>query len=217
MIESRIEKKFVYSEGDDSYKYFLILGMFKKIYFERMVNSIYFDNENLKNVWDNINGFSQRSKYRVRWYNDINNSKVFFEEKNKFNQTTYKNKNEIGVFKNEKDLISFLNSNEFQKKYLFKYKYNLKSILKVSYERSYFIDPKKKIRVTFDKNIFVNKKYINSNIGIYLDKNILELKYNVKDSGYCNQLILNSKLENRNRKYSKYVQSFVDMNESGLI
>ena len=217
MIESRIEKKFVYSEGDDSYKYFLILGMFKKIYFERMVNSIYFDNENLKNVWDNINGFSQRSKYRVRWYNDINNSKVYFEEKNKFNQTTFKNKNEVGEFKNEKNLITFLNSDEFQKKYLFKYKYNLKNILKVSYKRSYFIDPKKKIRVTLDKNIFVNKKYINNNAGIYLDKNILELKYNVKDSDYCNQLALNSKLENRNNKYSKYVQSFIEMNESGLI
>ena len=81
MTESRIEKKFVFLEGDDSYKYFLISGMFKKIYFERTVNSIYIDNENFRNVWDNINGFSQRSKYRIRWYNHIKNSKVFFEEK----------------------------------------------------------------------------------------------------------------------------------------
>ena len=66
MTESRIEKKFVFLEGDDSYKYFLISGMFKKIYFERTVNSIYIDNENFRNVWDNINGFSQRSKYRIR-------------------------------------------------------------------------------------------------------------------------------------------------------
>ena len=111
----------------------------------------------------------------------------------------------------------FLNSDEFQKKYLFKYKYNLKNILKVSYKRSYFIDPKKKIRVTLDQNITINKKYINDNFGISLDKNIIELKYDVKDSNYCNELILNSKLENRNKKYSKYVQSFVEMNDSGLI
>ena len=43
------------------------------------------------------------------------------------------------------------------------------------------------------------------------------MKYDVKDSNYCNELILNSKLENRNKKYSKYVQSFVEMNDSGLI
>ena len=68
-----------------------------------------------------------------------------------------------------------------------------------------------------DQNITVNKKYINNKFGICLDKNIIELKYNVADSNYCNKLILNSKLENRNKKYSKYVQSFVEMNESGLI
>ena len=217
MTESRIEKKFVFLDGDNSYRYFLISGMFKEIYIERIVNSIYLDNENFKNVWDNINGFSQRSKYRVRWYNDLKNSKVFLEEKNKLNQTTFKKKSEIGPFKNEKDLMIFLNSNEFQKKYLFKYKYNLKNVLKVSYKRSYFIDPKRKIRETLDQNITVNKKYINNNFGISLDKNIIELKYDVTDSNYCNQLILNSRLDNRNKKYSKYVQSFVEMNESGLI
>ncbi len=217
MTESRIEKKFVFLDGDNSYRYFLISGMFKEIYIERIVNSIYLDNENFKNVWDNINGFSQRSKYRVRWYNDLKNSKVFLEEKNKLNQTTFKKKSEIGPFKNEKDLMIFLNSNEFQKKYLFKYKYNLKNVLKVSYKRSYFIDPKKKIRVTLDQNITVNKKYINNNFGISLDKNIIELKYDVTDSNYCNQLILNSRLDNRNKKYSKYVQSFVEMNDSGFI
>tara|TARA_B100000287_G_C20512366_1_gene733561 strand:- start:25 stop:678 length:654 start_codon:yes stop_codon:yes gene_type:complete len=217
MIESRIEKKFVFVEGDDSYKYFLISGMFKKIYFQRIVNSIYIDNENFKNVWDNINGFPQRSKYRIRWYNTIKNSKIFFEEKNKLNQTTFKNKNEIGPFKNEDDLMIFLNSDEFKKNFLSKYKFNLKNILKVSYKRSYYIDPKNKIRATLDKNITINKKYLNNKEGIYLDKNILELKYKVEDSNYCNELVLNSKLENRNKKYSKYVQSFVEMNESGLV
>ena len=111
----------------------------------------------------------------------------------------------------------FLKSDKFQKNFLSKYRYNLKNILKVSYKRSYFIDPKKKIRVTLDQNIIINKKYLNNKFGISLDKNIVELKYDVADSNYCNELILNSKLQNRNKKYSKYVQSFVEMNESGLI
>ena len=98
----------------------------------------------------------------------------------------------------------FLNSDKFQKNFLSKYRYNLKNILKVSYKRSYFIDPKKKIRVTLDQNIIINKKYLNNKFGISLDKNIIELKYDVADSNYCNELILNSKLENRNNSNSLF-------------
>ena len=83
MNNLRIERKFVYQAGDNSYEYFLINGMFKKIYPKRRVNSIYFDNESLKNVWDNINGFSNRVKIRLRWYNYLNDSEVYLEEKKK--------------------------------------------------------------------------------------------------------------------------------------
>ena len=40
MKEGRIEKKFVYQEGDDSYKFFLINGMFKKLYPDRRIKKI---------------------------------------------------------------------------------------------------------------------------------------------------------------------------------
>ena len=45
------------------------------------IEKIYFDNESLKNVWDNINGFSNRVKIRLRWYNNLNNTEVYLEEK----------------------------------------------------------------------------------------------------------------------------------------
>ena len=61
----------------------LIEGFFKKLYKNRRVNSIYYDTNDLDCLWDNINGFSNRDKYRVRWYNEINNSEVFFEKKKK--------------------------------------------------------------------------------------------------------------------------------------
>ena len=54
-------------------------------------------------------------------------------------------------------------------------------------------------------------------MGIWLENNVLELKYKLKDSNYCNELIKNSKLNQRNKKYSKYIQSFIDINESGLV
>ena len=217
MIEKRLEKKFIFQIGDRYVDYFLINGFFKKIFETRIINSIYLDNFDLKNIWDNINGFSTRTKYRVRWYNDINNSKVFFEEKHKSNQITIKQKYELGIFKDENSLIKFLDSEQFIKDITYKYQCNLNKILKVSYKRSYFIEPQKKIRVTFDENIFVNKNYKRKNMGIWLENNILELKYKLKDSNFCNELVKNSKLNQRNKKYSKYIQSFIDINESGLV
>ena len=108
MNEIRIEKKFVYQEGDDSYKFFLLNGNFRKIFSPRKINSLYFDTESLKNVWDNINGFGDRTKIRLRWYNKLNNSDVFFEEKIKKNFTTIKKVSKIGNFKNFKSLNKFI-------------------------------------------------------------------------------------------------------------
>ena len=83
-MEQRVEKKFVFLPGDRKKIDLLIIeGFFKKIYSNRSVNSIYFDTYNLDCLWDNINGFSNRDKFRVRWYNKLNNSDVFFERKKK--------------------------------------------------------------------------------------------------------------------------------------
>lgn len=217
MIENRIEKKFVFQPGDKSIDYLLIDGFFKKIFKPRLINTIYLDTLDFKNIWDNINGFSKRTKHRIRWYNNIEDDEVFFEEKNKKNQTTIKNKIRMGKFKSEDDLLLYLNSSKFTKDFGFKYRFNLKKILKVSYKRSYFSDPKNKVRITFDENIFVNRNVKKKQMGLFLDNNILEVKYNILDSNYCNSLLLNSKITNRNKKYSKYVQSFLNINESGLI
>ena len=216
MKEGRIEKKFVYQEGDDSYKYFLISGMFKEIYNERKVNSIYFDTEDLKNVWDNINGFSDRLKIRLRWYNNISNSEVFIEEKIKKNITTIKKVKSVGTFSNFNELNEFINSKKFIfHKSIIDKKINMKKTIFVSYNRKYFQDTFKKLRVTLDKNIKVYFKYPTKVINI--DKNILELKFNPKNFSYCNNFIANNNLDNRNKKYSKYVNSFLELNESGLI
>ncbi len=83
MNSQRLEKKFVYENGDTSFNFFLISSMLKEVFPKRIVNSIYLDTDMFKDVWDNINGFGNRKKIRVRWYNQINNSKVQIEEKKK--------------------------------------------------------------------------------------------------------------------------------------
>jgi SPX domain protein involved in polyphosphate accumulation len=41
---------------------------FTEIYEERYVNNIYLDSANFSCFWENLNGNTDRTKYRVRWY-----------------------------------------------------------------------------------------------------------------------------------------------------
>ena len=216
MTTQRLEKKFVYENGDDSYKFFLISGMFKKTFPQRLVNSIYFDNDIYQDVWDNINGFGNRKKIRLRWYDDIKDSKVFIEEKKKINFITKKNVQKIGVFKNFENLMSFVDSYEFKKiDAMLNKKINLKKTLLIRYQRNYYELPNKKLRVTIDKDLTIFKKYPSHFIKI--DKNIVELKYDVKNSNYVNSFIKNNFLNNRNQKFSKYVNSFLELNSNAIL
>ena len=218
-MEQRIEKKFVFLPGDKKKIDLLIIeGFFKKLYKNRRVNSIYYDTNDLDCLWDNINGFSNRDKYRVRWYNEINNSEVFFEKKKKINQITQKTKINLGKFKNQDHLNKFLESKDFVNKIFKITTLNLKKTLNVSYNRDYYIDNKKKLRLTLDQKIITHKnfdkKFSNNFVG--LDHNILEFKYQNEDSGYIRQKINNLKFNFRNQKFSKYVQSFLLLGEIGL-
>ena len=216
MTTQRLEKKFIYENGDESYKFFLISGMFKKTFPQRLVNSIYFDNDIYQDVWDNINGFGNRKKIRLRWYDDIKNSKVFIEEKKKINFVTKKKVQKIGVFKNFENLMSFVNNNEFKKiNTILNKKINLKKTLLIRYQRNYYELPNKKLRVTVDKDLTIFQKYPSQFIKI--DKTIVELKYDVKNSNFVNLFIKNNFLNNRNQKFSKYVNSFLELNNNAIL
>ena len=56
----------------------------KKIYKDRVVNSIYYDEKNLTFANDNLIGISERLKTRLRWYNTDKN--FFYEFKSKKNK-----------------------------------------------------------------------------------------------------------------------------------
>ena len=215
MKDMRLEKKFIYQNGDTTYKSFLINGMFKKIYPSRKINSVYFDCENLKNVWDNINGFGKRIKIRLRWYNQLLNKEVFLEEKKKINLMTVKNVKSLGVFKDILELKKFVKKNLSPEKLILNKHLNLSEVLTVSYDREYYQDVSKKLRVTIDKNIEIYKNIELKPIKI--EKHIVEIKYQPKHSMFCNNFVLKNKLNNRNQKYSKYVNSFIELNDSGIL
>ena len=216
MNNQRLEKKFVYANGDESFKLFLISGMFKEVYPKRVVNSIYFDTDIYQDVWDNINGFGNRKKIRIRWYGDLKNSDVFIEEKKKINFITQKKVDKIGTFKDFNDLKKFINRNDFEKlDIVSNKKINLKKTLFIQYHRNYYELPNKELRVTVDNNLVIFNKYPSQSIK--LDKTIVELKYDIKNSTFVNSFIKNNNLNNRNQKFSKYVNSFIEMNENAII
>ena len=216
MTTQRLEKKFVYENGDETYKFFIISGMFRKTFQKRIVNSIYFDTDIYQDVWDNINGFGNRKKIRIRWYNNLNNSKVFLEVKKKIGFVTQKKVEELGKFKNLDELDFFIKEEKYIKtNLLLSKKINLKKTLLIQYQRNYYELPDNKLRVTVDNNLKIYQNF-SSNF-INLDKTIIELKYDVKHSSFVNNFIKTHYLSNRNQKFSKYVNSFIEINENGYI
>ena len=217
-MEQRIEKKFVFLPGDKKKIDLLkIEGFFKKIYFNRRVNSIYYDTIDLNCLWDNINGYSNRNKYRVRWYDKIQNSEVFFEKKTKINQTTQKIRISLGKFKDNVSLNNFLKTNEFINKIFDITTLNLVRVLNVSYDRDYYICTENKLRITFDQKITTHQnsdgKFFKNFVD--LNNNILEFKYLNENSEYVRNKMYNLNFNVRNQKFSKYVQSFMVLNEMG--
>tara|TARA_B100000780_G_scaffold4744_1_gene3807 strand:- start:886 stop:1536 length:651 start_codon:yes stop_codon:yes gene_type:complete len=216
MSEDRLEKKFVYNQGDESFQSFIINGMFKETFSPRVVNSIYFDTTVYHDVWDNINGFGNRKKIRIRWYNKINNSNVFIEEKKKINSVTQKTVKNLGVFKDYEELNNFINDEKFfAQDFILKRRININRAIFIQYKRNYFELPNQKLRLTIDKDLRIFNTYPSNYID--LDKTILELKYKPNQSTYVNNFIYENKLNNRNQKFSKYVNSFIELNESALI
>ena len=85
---NRFERKFIFKQTSTKNIETLIklnkVG-FYEIFHERCINNIYFDTINFDNYYDNIDGISDRVKYRIRWYDDffLNSKEAVFEIKSR--------------------------------------------------------------------------------------------------------------------------------------
>ena len=215
MNNERIEKKFVLGKYKEDYiKKILTISGFKKSFSSRYINSIYLDTLNFDFAKDNINGVSRRKKIRFRWYND-DYSKIYLEEKNKQNFFVKKITSKAIDFVNKKDLVEnlkgyFLNLNKIHNNF------NYQFVLQTNYLRSYWISNDKKIRATIDTNI--NTSPINNlNQRLELNETILELKFSTSNEKFFRNLFNQNNFNLRSKKYSKYLQSFNLLENSGLI
>ena len=215
MNNERIEKKFVLGKHkEDNLEKILITNGFKKYYFPRQINSLYLDTLNYDYAKDNINGVNERKKIRFRWYND-DYENIFLEEKKKRSFLVSKNVKKVPEKFSKQNIIYDLKS-YFEKRSNIFNNYNYKLILLTKYFRSYWISHDKKIRATIDKNLQTSSAN-NPCKFFQLNETILELKFSPLNENYFRNLFHRKNLNLRSKKFSKYLQSFEHIENSGLI
>ena len=161
MNNNRYERKFVINNLDLAQILVAIYRSkfyFKDIFNSRIVNSIYFDDVNLSSINENLDGISEKTKIRIRWYGDskiIKNPILEIKKKREF----YVNKETIPLnidnltFLNDKNLYfleNYMNNLDFLKKINVKKKLILVS--STHYKRKYFLSANNLIRATLDGN-----------------------------------------------------------------
>ena len=211
----RYERKFILEDSSINSLLFLKYCLpfdFEEIFHERVINSIYYDTQNLFLAKQGIEGDSERSKIRVRYYGDSNSIEMPILEV-KIKKGYVGDKYKIPI-EREKLLNSNFRLSEFLKETLVSYEFNdivsfLKPIAFVSYKRNYYTAFSNGFRFTFDRDI--SFKMINSydpysciidNPSINYFKKIIELKYAKDYQDEANKLV--SKFPFRLSSFSKY-------------
>ncbi|MDA7470784.1 VTC domain-containing protein [Candidatus Pelagibacter ubique] len=185
-----------------NYYSFANLNNFVKSYPSREVNSIYFD-KNYILANQNLDGVSEKTKIRLRWYNSTSDPQLEFKIKKGF-----LNRKEIYKF----NLLKDFNIDQLIDKCLVIMKnkqfFNFRPISYVSYEREYFQHLfYKDLRLTIDKKINFSSFNL---VNITERENIvMELKYDPKIDNQIMNLLEFKQFNIKLQKYSKYIQSLI--------
>ena len=217
----RYERKFVLNSFKRNYLIHQIKSSKLRFYEhhqQRFVNSIYLDTNNLRSYKQNIDGLTNREKFRIRWYGEFFiNGNIFLEIKKKNNDLGKKiifplktklNMNLKQNFNIER-INNILTESDLPKNIAIKLK-ELKPKLIIRYRRAYFVSKIYPIRITLDD--MINYKRIGNNLKIsnlFEKENkqlIVELKYpsNLNPQEFNNFLDLPIRLS----RNSKYVEGF---------
>lgn len=218
-LDFRNEKKLVFFQSESYLLNLLRLLELKEIYHKRKVNSIYLDTFNLNDFSDTVDGEKQRSKLRMRWYDQTFNStiKPILENKIKINNKNFKIKQDLKSLQildslSYNEIKKYLNNSEvLDPNILIKFQRRNPNIF-ISYDRRYFMF--KNVRITMDSNLHYRDFYKKNKISKYdfiKKKNfhIIEMKYN--DDQFNNVTILTNKFRNRITKFSKYEYSLMNI------
>ncbi|WP_445381775.1 VTC domain-containing protein [Robiginitalea sp. IMCC43444] len=202
----RNEIKFRFKSDDlFTIKSKLIENGFFMSYMDRQINNIYFDYFNFSALVENIEGYRDRSKTRIRWYGGFHNiftEDLFLEQKIKASHLGRKKviKLKKEPYSDQKDVNFLLES--LTRTINDRLHCIMKPTLINQYQRQYF-ENSLKIRVTLDTEI----KYTNPQTFFSKkeENNVMEVKFNRDEDvnlGFLDDLKL---VITRN---SKYVRGF---------
>ena len=214
----RTEKKYTFNQVEkDSVRDWLQalpLG-FQEVYSKREVNSLYFDSHDHFCYEENLSGVSKRGKARLRWYNnnDLLSSKVTFEMKVKSNSFGNKlshefNFKDLNINSSSHDLIIQLR-NLLPNDILPYFDTFTEPSLLVSYQREYYEDVQKKVRVTLDDEIMFSKPgyenlfTMHNNQKVIMNHGVLEVKIENASEAEWKKMFFSNNLIRAGR-HSKY-------------
>lgn len=195
--------------------------LFREVYHERQINNIYFDTNDYRFYFDNVDGVSNRQKVRIRWYGkmmgEIIDPKLEFKikkglvgDKWTYNLNSFLMSNQIGLTSLQQVFKDSGLGNP-----IFEMIRDLKPTLLNSYRRRYFVSANKKFRITLDYDVnYRNIKDKFNCFGAIAEQdsfNVVELKYNLEDDKLANQVT--TQFTFRLSKNSKYVNGVNNFKE----
>jgi len=212
----RFERKFVTSELDQWQLELIVKqhpALFTPIFWERQVNNIYLDTPDLSFFNDNVSGFTQRKKVRVRWYGDdqreVKNPVLEFKLKEGF--IGYKRSFLLNDFHLPDIIPKGFFGRIFREAqlpdYLLEELSSIEPTLMNHYRRKYFrsFDNKFRCTIDYDLNYYDLRTRligVNDRITDYWQR-VLEIKYDERFDQVAHHII--SQLPLRVTKSSKYV------------
>lgn len=160
----RFERKYIIqAEFLDAFLFELLSHGYSEIFEQRKINNIYLDDCENTNVWDNVEGISNRTKSRIRWYGEqFAESKKTIEFKIKSNDVNRKeairlSKSQLNSFEAIDTYWDDVQSEMMKSRepqFYSNQLYALRPTLLNSYSRNYFINADESIRITVDQNLF---------------------------------------------------------------
>lgn len=160
----------------------------KELFKPRVISSIYLDTVDMNMFHDSEEGVLPRKKVRIRWYNE--DKKFTLENKTSSIE---------GRFKVTSKLDSSILDNELKIKSRMDSQYGLiQPILKVSYERSYFM--LNNMRITFDKNITYQYLRTENNRKYFEPERVVEIKIPIS----CSDDFVEKHIPYPTARFSKY-------------
>lgn len=215
--ELRHERKFLITDYDAlTVEQFLKFhpACFTEIYHQRIINNIYFDTLGFESYYGNVEGETERTKIRIRWYNElfgsINNATLEFKiKKGLLGKKNFYALQPFSLDKNfsKQQLVQALNT-ELVPKPVSDQLLAMQPSLLNTYSRKYFISADKQFRITIDKNLSFYKISYNQNtfLNRVADHKavVVELKYDAQLENEAKEI--GNKFQFAMTKNSKYLQ-----------